>query len=170
MINLIQSHNIILVNITSRSDLWTLHRSRDKWRRDRNTCRPGLWRACASREPISWRDFWKILKPKLEILSLVPWTQVGSDLAWECVWNRRPTERGLLNGSTIDNYIKNTLSLHSNGVFYSINGCTHWGALFYLACIARHSHRPNHYPTCDQGTRETKLLNFVINFSKKKFV
>ena len=31
-------------------------------------------------------------------------------------------EGGHVNGYTIDNYIKNTLSLHSNGVFYSING------------------------------------------------
>ena len=39
-----------------------------------------------------------------------------------CTTNPRGGMGGHGNGSPIDNYIKNTLSLRSNGVFYSING------------------------------------------------
>ena len=69
--------------------------------------------------PKNWRDFLENLKYKIwVILSLCPLITVGSDLAWECDWTCRPNGRGLINGSPIDNYIKNTLSLHSNGVFF----------------------------------------------------
>ena len=42
-----------------------------------------------------------------------------------CTTNPRGGREDLSMGIPIDNYIKNTLSLHSNGVFYSINGYTH---------------------------------------------
>ena len=107
----------ILWNITFTECVWTATFRETKWACGGDIRRSGCV-CCAHAHGANKIGgiFKKILNAILEILSFVLWTQVGSDLAWECAWIRRPNERGLLNGSPIDNYIKNTLSLHSNGV------------------------------------------------------
>ena len=83
------------------------------------------WR-CLQRGKIS---VWN-LKYKINILFLVP-LFTGGDLArrGDCLWAK--WGRGYPNGYTHWFIIKNTLSLHSNGVFYLINGYTHWDSLKY---------------------------------------
>ena len=161
MINLIQSHNIILVNITSRSDLWTLHRSRDKWRRDRNTCRPGLWRACASREPISWRDFFKNLKTKIGNFVPCPlntggkWFGLGVCLEPQANWERAT--------QWVNHWWNKKLHLNGVKVYFLCNyqWMTHWLALSHLVCRSSHTPRPNHFPLWSRD-KGTKLPKFCI--------
>ena len=82
---------------------------------------------------------------------------MGSDLAWECDWTCRPNGRGLINGSPIDNYIKNTLSLRSNGVFLIFNG-------FRDIDVAKHTSWPP--PTWPQKLKKPYFSKYTMDFNE----